>query len=324
MQQIKLRQFAPIYVFMGEEPYFIDKLTDAIEQTVLAEDEKFMNLGIHYGKDCKIDELLNEARQYPTMSPLRLVMLKEAQTVDNKNKLDLLEHYLKKPMPTTVLVVAYKYGTIDRRKKWMAAADNIGVVFTSEKLRDYNLSPFIGQLAKNAGISMDAEAVDLLAQYVGADLKLLESTVEKLKLQTGGKKRIGTDIIASSVGISKDYSAFELVSALIDRDHEKCFRIAGHCSAAIQQTIAVLFNYFSGLIIYQYLADKSKENAVAKLKINPYFLKDYVKGAANYSKMQVFNAIGYLRQYDGKSKGAGNLSADDEALLKELIFKILH
>lgn len=322
VKQIKLRQFSPIYILMGEEPYFIDKLTDLLEATVLSEDEKFMNFGLHFGKDCQIREIINEARQYPTMSQLRLVMVKEAQTIDRKTELDLLEHYVAKPMPSTVLVIAYKYGTIDGRKKWLSQASKTGIVFNSEKLRDYNLPPFIENLARASKISMEPEAVEMLAEFIGTDLKLLESTVDKLKLQLGEKKTVTADIVAESVGISKDYSPFELVDALINRDAPKCYRIAEHSSSAIQQTIAVLFNYFGNLIIYHYLPDKS--NAAADLKIRPYFLKDYIKGASAYTKMQTFKAVGYLREYDAKSKGMGNISADNKQLMYELIYKILH
>lgn len=322
VKQIKLRQFPPIYVLMGEEPYFIDKLTGLLEESVLTEDEKFMNFSLFYGKDCRVGEVINEARQYPTMSQMRLVMIKETQTLDKKGELDLLEHYIAKPMPSTVLVIAYKYGTIDGRKKWISAAAKTGVVFNSEKLRDYQLPSFIENLAKTSRTTIEPEAVNLLAEYVGADLSLLETTLEKLRLQLGEGKRITADAVANSVGISKDYTPFELLDSLINRNAEKCYRVAAHTTSAIQQTIAVLFNYFSNLMIYHYLADKS--NAVTEMKIRPYFLKDYEKGARNYTKMQAFRAVGYLREYDRKSKGSGNFSADSGQLMDELIFKILH
>lgn len=324
LQQLQLRQFSPIYLLMGEEPYYLDKLTDYFESNILSEDEKLMNQVVYYGKDAQVETIINEAMQFPLMSPYRLVILKEAQTLDNKNKLDLLEHYLKQPAPSTILVITYKYGTIDRRKKWIQQAEKFGVVLDSKKLRDYQVTTFIVSLAKSVKLSIDEEAVAMLIEFIGTDLTQLESVINKFDILLITNRRVTTEIIEKTIGISKDYTAFELVNALIAKDVVRSNRIIMHTTSAIQQIISILFNYFSGLMIYHYLQNKSKDNVVAQLRINPYFVKDYELGARNFSKMKTFKTIGYLREYDAKSKGVNNTSANDLDLLKELIYKILH
>lgn len=324
MQQLKLRQFAPIYVIMGDEAYYIDKITDFLEENILTEDEKMMNQLVCYGKEASIPQIINEARQFPMMSQYRVVILKEAQSLDRKADLDLLESYVKQMPATTILVISYKYGKIDKRKAWLKNAEQLGVVWTAEKLYDNQVPPIITSMAHAIGLSIDAPATALLHEYVGNDLQKIESVLKKLEIIVGEKKRIGIEDIEKGTGITHEYTAFELADALAVRDEVRAMRIVQHITSAIQEIIPAIFTYFQNLLIYSMTPDKSRESACAAMKINPFFFGKYLDGAKNYQPRKVFEIIGILRKYDGMSKGIGCNNATDKELLTELVYKILH
>ena len=327
IKQIHERKFAPVYLLMGEEPYYIDLITNLIENTALTPDEQTMNQIVRYGKDTDVKTIINECRRFPMMSSHQVIFLKEAQMMD---KIEELELYLQKPQPTTILVIAYKYKSADKRKKWSLLAEQHGVVYNSQKLRDYELPTFIENLLKEKNIGIDTKGVNMLTEFVGNDLSQLTSVINKLSILLPQDKKIITpELIEKNIGISKDYNAFELINALINRDVLKSNRIALYFGQnekehPIQATLAVLFNYFANLMCYHYLTNKDNANVVKELRINPYFVKDYVLGAKNFNKMQNFKIISYIREYDAKSKGICNSSASGGELIKELVFKILH
>lgn len=329
LKQIELRQFAPIYVLMGEEPYYINKIVNALENAILTEEEKLMNLTVRYGNDIKtsknsdiVGTIINDAQRYPMLSEYQVVILKEAQNVDKKDVFDKLQFYLQKPQPNTILIIAYKYGTIDKRKKWLQAAAQIGVVFESKKLYENQVEDFIYTQLKQHKLSMEQDAVRLLLELAGSDLSLIESIVQKFSILLSSGQQITCQLLESTTGMSKKYSTFELQDALISGNVLKANQIILHTNEPIQRIIATLFTYFSNLMIYHYLADKSQ--AASVLRIQPWALRNYEAGARRFSKMKTFTIIGYLRQYDGKSKGIGTADNTDIHLLKELVYKILH
>lgn len=329
LKQIELRQFAPIYVLMGEEPYYINKIVSMLEETILTEEEKMMNLTVRYGNDIKTNKnsdivgtIINDAQRYPMLSEYQVVILKEAQNVDKKDVFDKLQFYLQKPQPNTILIIAYKYGTIDKRKKWLQTATQIGVVFESKKLYENQVEDFIYTQLKQHKLSMEADAVRLLLELAGSDLSLIESIVQKFSILLSSGQQITCDLLEKTTGMSKKYSTFELQDAIIAGNVLKANQIILHTNEPIQRIIATLFTYFSNLMIYHYLADKSQ--AASVLRIQPWALRNYEAGARRFSKMKTFNIIGYLRQYDGKSKGIGTADNTDIHLLKELVYKILH
>lgn len=324
-KQIKMRQYAPIYVLMGEEQYYIDKICDLLEESVLTEDEKMMNFSMFIGKGNDMADIVNIAHSYPVMAERRLVIVKEAQhDVASARFEKQMEYYLKRPQPSTVFAIACNKA-IDRRKKWIARAAEIGVVYNSEKVREYNLGPVVEKMAREAGFTIEEQAIRMITDYIGADLKTIESTFGKLRILSPEGRRITADMIEKSAGISKDYQPYELTSALINRDAARCYFIASHCSASIRMIIPTLYNFFSRLIAYQYMPAGGDKNAVCSaLQISPYAYRDYVKAASAYTKMQSYKAIGYLREYARKTNGAGNASASELDLLNELIYKILH
>lgn len=330
VKQISIKQFMPIYVLMGKEPYYIDKLTELLEASILTDDEKVMNETVIFGKDAVMENILTDARQYPIMAPYRVIFIKEAQMLDKK-KLSLIGKYLEHPVSSTIIVVTYKTDVLDSNKKenkeWLSKAEKIGVVFTSEKISDYKLPPIITQMANKEGLDIDDKAVALLIEHVGSDLTQLESIMKQFSIMLPtGHRRIDSDAIEKVVGISKTYVPFELADAMLKKNIRKANLIIAHINDTIQKIIATLFSYYSNLLIYQYMpAGLSDKEVASTLGVQSFLVKNYKDAAAKYNKRQTFNAIGILRKYDIMSKGVNcPSSANTQGLLKEMVYKILH
>jgi DNA polymerase III subunit delta len=324
---LRAKKFAPIYLLMGEEPYYIDLISEYIEANVLTEDEQMMNQIVRYGKDSDISSIINEARRFPMMANYQVIIIKEAQMLD---KIDQLEMYLQKPLETTILVVNYKYKSADKRKKWVTLAEQHGVVFESTKLRDYQMPPMIEQMVKEKGMQINEKAKAMLTDFVGTDLSQMAGVIEKLRIiLPKDNNQITPEIIELNIGISKDFNAFELTNALIRRDVLMANRIVRYFAQnekehPIQATLAVLYNFFANLMCFHFLPNQQDDIVAKELKINTFFVKDYKFAAKAYNKTQVFKIIGLLREYDAKSKGIKNSSASGGELLKELVYKIMH
>jgi DNA polymerase-3 subunit delta len=271
-----------------------------------------------------VSAVINEARRYPMMGDKQVIFLRECQSLDKKNLFDKLALYLENPQPTSIIVLTYKHGTADRRKKWVSAIDKVGVVFESKKLYENEASVFITDTAKKNDLKITADASRLLLELVGADLTQIESIMKKFSIMLTKDRTITPELVEQTTGVNKDYTPFELLTAIINGDARKANRIILNTSANIVAIIAILFNYFSNLFIYEYMPDHSPANVASTLKINPYRVKEFEQGAKRFNKMKCFKIIGYLREYDCKSKGIGAANASDVDLLKELIFKILN
>ncbi|MCQ2351393.1 MAG: DNA polymerase III subunit delta [Paludibacteraceae bacterium] len=327
VKQISIKQFMPIYVFMGDEPYYIDALTELLDASILTDDEKIMNETVLYGKDTTVAKVVTEARQYPIMSNYRLVFLKEAQTLASRENFSALEAYLQNPLTSTILVITYKGGTFDKRKAWIKQAEKLGIVFTSAKLNERDLPPVIDKMADKKGLSIDDDAVSLLVEYIGSDLTQLSNTISKFDiLLPSNNRKITANAIEKVVGISKEFNVFALVDALFAKDARKANLIISHTKDDIFKIIPALYTSFSNLLIYQYMPTGLSNDAIAaKMGIRPTAVWIYGKASKLYSKMQTFKAIGYLRKYDTMSKGVNCASSADTAgLLKELVYKIMH
>jgi DNA polymerase-3 subunit delta len=327
MAGLKNRQFKPIYFLMGEEPYYIDEITNYIIDNVLTEEEKGFNQTIYYGKDVDAATVIMAARRYPMMSKYQVVVVKEAQYMD---KIEELQHYASAPLASTILVVNYKYKTLDRRLKLGSLLKKSNSIFEFKKLYDNQVSAWIAGYLKGKSMTIDLKASILLAESLGTDLSKIVKELDKLQIAIGmDVKQITADHIEKNIGLSKDYNSFELQKAIINKDILKANRIIKVFAKnpkdhPIQATITILFNYFSKLMIYYYLPDKGKANVAKELAINPFFVQDYTLGARNYPARKVMSVISILRDYDMKSKGFGNVSAGVGDLLKEMIFKIMH
>ncbi|OJV38733.1 MAG: DNA polymerase III subunit delta [Bacteroidales bacterium 36-12] len=327
LNNLKQGKFAPIYFLMGEEPFYIDLISDYIQNNILDESQKEFDLSVLYGKDVDISSVINAAKRFPMMSPYQILIIKEAQNIKD---IDKLEFYLKNYSPSTILVICYKYGTVDGRRKWVTDLKKIGVVYDSKKLRDYEIAAWITKYAKEKSLVIDEKAVIMLADFLGTDLSKIANELEKLSIiMPAGNNRITPDIIEKNIGISKDFNVFELQDALIKRDIVKANRIVNYFAAnkkanPIQMIVAQLFGFFSNLMIFHYLPEKTAEAAASEFKIHPFVARNYLNAAKSFNALKTMNIISYIRETDARSKGIDNISADDSDLFKELIFKILH
>ena len=327
-RNLKNKIYSPVYFLMGEEDYYIDRISDYIMDTVLTETEKEFNLTLLYGSDTDIVSIINAARRYPMMSKYQVVIVREAQNLKN---LDELIHYLQKPMSSTILVMCYKHGTLDRRKKITAELEKAGVLFESKKLKDTQLPGFISSYLKRKQVEIEPKASEMMAEFVGTDLNRMAGELEKLIITLpAGQKRITAEQIERNIGISKDYNNFELRNALIEKDVFKANQIVKYFednpkNNPLQVTLAVLFNFFSNLMLAYYAPDKSDQGIASQLGLrSPWQAKDYMAGMRKYTGVKVMQIIGAIRTCDAKSKGIDNPSTPDGELLRELVYLILH
>lgn len=328
VREVKNGVYVPIYFLMGEEDYYIDRISEYIADRVLTEAEKEFNLTILYGADTDIATIINSAKRYPMMSKYQIVMVKEARNLKN---LDELTYYLQKPLMSTILVFCYKHGVLDRRKKLAAEIEKAGILFESKKLKDAQLSGFISSYLKRKRVDIEPKASEMMAEFVGADLNRMAGELEKLVITLpDGCSRITPEQIERNIGISKDYNNFELRNALITKDVLKANLIVKYFNNnmknnPLQVTLAVLFGFFSNLMLTYYAPGKSEQEIASFLGLrSPWQAKDYLAAMKKYSGVKVMQIIGEIRLCDAKSKGVKNSSVSDGDLLRELIYFIMH
>lgn len=328
VRNLKNRTYAPVYFLMGEEDYYIDRISDYILDTVLTETEKEFNQTVLFGMDTDINTVINAARRYPMMSEHQVVVVKEAQNLKN---LENLTYYLQKPMPSTILVLCYKHGVLDRRKKIAAEIEKNGVLFESKKLKDSQLPGFISTYLKRKKVEIEPKASEMMAEFVGTDLSRMTGELDKLIITLPeGQKRITPEQIEKNIGISKDFNNFELRNALIEKDVLKANMIVKYFDEnpknnPLQMTLAVLFNFFSNLMLAYYAPQKTDQGIAAQLGLrSAWQAKDYMNAMQRYTGVKVMQIINAIRNCDAKSKGVGNTSATNGELLRELVCFILH
>ena len=327
MSDLKNRIYKPVYFLAGEEPYYIDLITNYIEEKVLPEDEKSFNQMVLYGEDTTIPSVIETSRRFPMMSNHQVIIVKEAQTL---KKIDDLAFYLDKPLLSTILVFNYKYKVLDKRTKLYKLIESNAVYFESNRLRDYQVPPWIERYLMLKGIKTEPNASAMLTEYLGTDLHKIVNELDKLLINLPPERPvITTELIEKNIGISKDYNNFELQKAVGEKNILRANMIVHYFADnprdnPITLTIASLFSYFTKVLTYHYLTDKSKNNVASVLKINPFFVKDYETTSSKYDVKKTVEIITLLRTYDMKSKGVGDLSSTPGDLLKELVYKILH
>lgn len=279
-RELKNRIYKPVYYLMGEESYYIDRISEYIAQTVLNENEKEFNQTIVYGADTDIATVINAAKRYPMMSKYQVVIVKEAQNIKN---IEELVYYLQKPLDSTILVLCHKHGTLDRRKKLAAEIEKVGVLFESKKIKDAQLPGFISSYLKRRSVEIEPKASEMMAEFVGADLSRMAGELEKLIITLPrGQKRITPEQIERNIGISKDYNNFELRNALVAKDVFKANQIIKYFEEnpktnPLQMTLSVLFNFFSNLMLAYYAPDKSEQGIANQLGLkSSWQSKDYM------------------------------------------------
>ncbi len=322
------RKFHPIYLLMGDEPYYIDDLTNALLEKVIPETERDFNQTILYGSETDVATVITLARSFPMMSDHQLIVVKEAQGL---KKIEDLEIYLRNPLASTILVLNYKNGTIDKRKKLYAGIEKCGVVFESKKIPDYKMPAFITSFVSTKGLGIDQKSAQMLTDFLGNDLSKVVNEVDKLRLSIPpAEKRITAELIERNIGISKDFNNYELLKAVVERNTFKANQIADYFEKNPKNnplivTLVVLFNFFSNLMICYWAKDKSENGIAAELGFrNSYQAKDYVLALKSYNAFKTMEIMSLLRTYDAKCKGVDNPSTPDGELLRELLFKIMH
>jgi len=327
LNDLKNKVYHPIYFLTGDEPYYIDIISDYIEEHVLEDTERDFNQSILYGKETDINTIISEAKRYPMMANHNVVIVKEAQHL--AKEIDKLEPYLENPTPTTILVFCYKYKTIDGRKSIGKKLKKKAVYLDAKKLYDNQVPEWITQQLKSKNYTIEPAATILIAEFLGAELSKIANELNKLTINLPEGSHITPEIVEENIGISKDYNNFELNKAIGNKNVVKANQIINHFSKnekdhPLVVTISVLYNFFSNILKLHYTKDKSKNNVASVLKVHPFFVQDYHTAARNYSIKKSVKIIEYLRDYDLKSKGVNNSSTSNGELLKELLFKILH
>lgn len=324
---IKNKVYSPIYFLEGEEPYFLDLISDYILENVLSEDEKGFNQSILYGKDLSIDTIMTTAKRFPMMAERQVVIIREAQNIRN---IEDLSAYVEKPMKSTILVVCHKYKTIDKRKKLYKAIQKNGVYFESKSLYDNQIPAWISKYLKGKNLGIDPRASQMIADFIGSDLQRIVNELEKVCISLVPGTSIMPDDVERNIGISKEFNIFELQNSLGNRDILKANRIINFFidnekNNPLTVILGNLLNYFRKLLVYHSIENKSDRSSVAqKLGVNPYFINDYVNASKIYTLDKAIKIIAIMREYDLRSKGARGGSTSNGDLLRELTFKILH
>jgi len=353
ISDLKNKVYHPVYFLMGEEPYFIDTVVNFIEKNVLDDSEKEFNQTVLYGGETNMLQVISEAKSYPMMSNYRVVIVKEAQNMKDivprekpgsipkeksneqdssagkAGKLSPFEIYLNNPQKSTILVFCHKYKTVDMRTAFAKTLSKKAVVMKSDKIYDNKVPGWVEQFIREKKYSIEPRASQLLTEFLGNDLGKIANEVEKMMINLPVQTQITADHIQQFIGISKDYNNFELQAAIGRRDVLKTNRIVNYFAAnpkdnPLVMTIALLGGYFSKVLTYHYLPDKSQNNVAAALKVNPFFVKDYTLAAGNYPPGKTMDVISLLRQYDLRSKGFEGNSTEEGELLKEMVFRIIH
>ena len=326
LSDIHKKNFAPIYFLTGEEPYFIDMISDTIENEALDEADRAFNQIVLYGRDVDVETIANHARSFPMMGDCMVVIVKEAQDVKDLEK---FEAYLDTIPETTLLVFVYKYKKFDKRKTLAKKIDKKGVWFESKKLYDSNIPGWIQNYLRTEGYSITPKAMQMLADFLGTDLHKITNELKKLTIALPKNKSIDDADVERNIGISKDYNVFELQNAIGNRDVLKANRIVNYFGDngkdnPLLVTAISLYGYFAKLIKLHCAKDQSQGNLASVLGVNPYFVRDYQAAARNYPLGACIRCISILREFDMKSKGYNSGEVSEKDLYREMIFKLMH
>ena len=332
LKDLKAGNYAPVYFLQGEESFDINRITDYIENQVLNEAEKGFNQTVLYGREVSTEQILAAAKRFPMMAERQVVIIKEAKDIQDLNRQEgqtALIEYLKKPVPTTLLVFAHKHKKVDGRRPLGKMLPKSTVFLTSDKLKEWELPNWIESWAKGLKLSIDHKSVQLLKEYIGNDLERLSNELNKVAINLKAGETIAAEHIQKYVGIHKDYNVFELKSAVSQRNIKKAMRIVHHFMANIKAnpvipTVAILFNYFSNLLIFHGLGNESDQVKAKIMGVRPFVMKEYQLGARHYPVKKVVQNIGILRKTDLQAKGVDVGSTSQEEVLKEFIYKLMH
>ncbi|HRO75686.1 MAG TPA: DNA polymerase III subunit delta [Crocinitomicaceae bacterium] len=326
VSEIEKKLFKPVYLLHGEEPYYIDVIGSAIYKNALEEHERDFNQSVVYGKDTDVLTVISEAKGFPMMAERRLVIVREAQDLKDIEK---LEAYCANPNPTTVLVLEYKYKKFDSRKKIVKEITKNGLVFQSDKIKDYQLTNWINSYLTKKKYGITPKASQLLADSLGNDLSKITNELNKLELLLQSGTTINEIHIEENIGISKDFNVFELINAIASRDVLKAFQIVDYFdnnpkAAPLVVVISNIFTFYARLMRIQFSPSKVPDEIAKQLGVHPFAIKELIQASKVYPPKKAATNISILHEYDLKSKGVNNSSATEGELMKELIFKLMH
>ncbi|MEM6522384.1 MAG: DNA polymerase III subunit delta [Bacteroidota bacterium] len=332
LTDLKNKKFAPVYFLQGEETYYIDQISSFIENNVLNDSEKGFNQTILYGRDAPVNVILTNAKRFPMMAERQVVIVKEAQNIPDLNKeisQKILCDYLENPVASTVLVFCHKNKSLDKRKALTKLIEKKAVVLTTKKLYDNQVPAWVEGYIRSKGFSVSHKAVQMLSDSIGANLERLSNEIDKILINYKEPVEIDEQVIQKYVGISKDYNVFELQKALTTKDVFKANQIVSYFEAnpkknPLLPVIAVLYSFYSKLLVAHHASDKSERNLASQLRVSPFFVKDYLMALRYYSLPKVIDNIHCIQQADLHSKGVENASTAEGQLLKELIFRLMH
>lgn len=326
--ELKSGKFRPVYYLMGEEGYFTDRITDYIATHALTEDEQGFNQAVYYGLDSNIDDIITAAKRFPMMAERQVIIVREAQLLKN---IDNLIYYLQAPVESTVLVFAHKNGSLDKRKKVATELERSCVMLDSKKLRTEQLPSFVNGYLREKGLTADNKSVMMICESVGSDLCRLASEIDKLAISLpAGTAAISPELVEEHIGISKEFNNFELQNAIVNKDIYKANKIIKYFAQnpkknPIQMTLALLFGFFSNVMMAYYSPDKSERGIAAFLGLkSTWGVSDYIKAMKNYRAVHVMDVLHLIRLADAQSKGAEGAAAPDGEIMRELLYKILH
>ena len=329
MRDLKSGAFSPLYLLMGEESYYIDQISDYIQAHALTPEQQAFDQTVVFGVDVNAAQIADLAMQYPMMSPRKVIIVKEAQDL---HSFERLERYAEKPQEKTILVICYKNGVLKGKSKLLSAVERNGILFESKKLRDWQLAGYVRAYLAKKKIDIDDKSASMIADHIGADLNRLTSELDKLGIALPeDDRRVTPEVVEKNIGVSKDFNAFELRSAIVNRDIFKANQIIKYFdnnpkAGTLYALLPLLFNYFQNLMLTYYAPDRNNQQALADfLELrNVWGVKDYMAGARNYSGKKVLRILERIRETDAKSKGLDNPNTSPGDLMKELIFFILH
>jgi DNA polymerase-3 subunit delta len=326
LKDIKNGQFKPIYVLHGEEPYFIDLLSDALIEHAVDESEKDFNLAVYYGRDLDVLTLMSEARSFPFMGTRKVVVVREAQDLKDIYELEKL---LPNLVESNILVLCHKYKALDGKRKFTKEIANVGVNFKSEKVKDYNLTEWIAGYVRSEGYEITSKAAALLGEFLGNDLSRIVNELDKLAIVLEKGTKISDVHIEENIGISKDYNVFELVNAIAIRDTLKAFQIADYFEKnpkehSIIIVIPSVFKLFTNMMRVHFAPNKTPEAIASSVGLHPFVAKELIRNCPNYPPKILARNVEILHNYDLKAKGVGNSSTSDGQLLKEMLVQILN
>ncbi|EAZ83124.1 DNA polymerase III subunit delta [Algoriphagus machipongonensis] len=332
IKDLKAKKFAPIYFLDGDEPFYIDQITEIIENTAIAEHERGFNQVVLYGKDSDMGTIINNARKFPMMADRQVVIVKEAQSLTDLGKEEaqkLLIGYAQNPLPSTILVLAHKYKKFDRRSALSKELQKNAIYVTSEKIKDYKLTEWVLQYFKDIGHDIEPRAAQFLAESIGNNLEVMTNEVGKMLINFKEPTKFTVKDISKFIGINKDYNNFELLKAIGMKDPIKSNKIVNYFiqnpkAHPVIPLFALMYNYFTKLAMIHEVGGGSDSQVASLIGVPPFVAKEYMQSARNYKLGKVIDVFEYLKEADLRYKGVDSGSMTDAEILRELIYKILH